>query len=175
MLAVFIVSIINGFFLGHNNEWIQALISQNFPGLSLLNNSTELLLFIFIFLNNSIKTLMVILLGFALGLFPIYFAYINGLLLGAVYVYGSSQIGTLATLAGLLPHGIIELPVMIVASTYGFWLGIKFARRIFLHESVRPAFKQVMKNYAIIILPLLLIAALIETYITPRLIDLALR
>ena len=72
--------------------------------------------------------------------------------------------------AGLVPHGIFEIPALLIAFAGGLYLcrgmGALIRRR---QES--PRFEELMisllRLYCTIILPLLVIASLVEAYITP--------
>lgn len=136
--------------------------------LRLLNGPQIMLL---IFLNNSIKALVVIILGYTVGLVPFIFLVINGLLIGLVVGSISVFSGPWAALPALAPHGVIELPALLLASGLGFRVALAVVRRLIGHD-VRPG--QELKNglliYAKFILPALFIAAIIETFVTPLVI-----
>ncbi|WP_410772640.1 stage II sporulation protein M [Fontibacillus sp. BL9] len=85
----------------------------------------ELSFFKFIFLNNAVKSVAVILLGALLGLFPAIFLLMNGMVLGLVVSLAASQGENLFELIvlGLLPHGIIEIPAILIASAFGLQFG----------------------------------------------------
>jgi stage II sporulation protein M len=76
--------------------------------------------------------------------------------------------GLLYLLAGILPHGIIELPTVLVSIGLGFRLGYLLILSI-LGERVdlRGEMKTAVRILIRWIMPLLLIAAAIETFITP--------
>jgi stage II sporulation protein M len=76
-------------------------------------------------------------------------------------------------LIGILPHGIIEVPAIAIAASQGFRIGKEV---IFppqgksRSESLRINLKKGIKLFAII-LPLLLIAAFIEVYVSAQLFN----
>ncbi|HEY9204739.1 MAG TPA: stage II sporulation protein M [Candidatus Methanoperedens sp.] len=123
-----------------------------------------------IFFNNALKSLMAIVLGIGFGLFPLYLIIYNGKVLGFVVDIFSKQQGILFVVAAVLPHGIIEVPVVLISSGIGFRLGyvtylsLKSGRLI---EGIKPELKQGMKFYFRRIVPLLFVAAIIETFVTP--------
>ncbi len=123
-----------------------------------------------IFFNNALKSLMAIVLGIGFGLFPLYLIIYNGKVLGFVVDIFSKQQGILFVVAAVLPHGIIEVPVVLISSGIGFRLGyvtylsLKSGRFI---EGIKPELKQGMKFYFRRIVPLLFVAAIIETFVTP--------
>jgi len=72
-------------------------------------------------------------------------------------------------LAALLPHGIVEIPALMLGEAAALSFGTIVTLSLFNKEKRRlvlPNFKQNLK-YLIIALALLLPAAIIETYITP--------
>lgn len=81
----------------------------------------ELHFFTFIFLNNALKSVAIMVLGGLLGIMPGVFLLMNGVALGYVVAAAGSRGEHVLDLIvrGLLPHGIIEIPAILIAS--GFW------------------------------------------------------
>jgi stage II sporulation protein M len=128
--------------------------------------------FLVIFLNNVIKSFLVIVLGVFIGVLPIVFIFTNGFIVGVIgyFFYSSGQLTDF--MFGILPHGIIEIPAAIIASAMGLHVGVKALRWVF---GVRGAVLKVHVKRAInvfvhVILPAFLLAALIETFVTPFLL-----
>lgn len=117
-------------------------------------------LIIMIFLRNAFSSALSIALGFFLGIFPVLGALANGLIVGLVMsrIESSERITALLL---LIPHGIFELPAMFISWGLGIWKGITpfatVAGMPFQETQVRP-----WKIYFLVIVPLLLIAAVIE-------------
>ena len=116
----------------------------------------------FIFQNNVSSAFFAMILGIFLGIAPIVNALLNGSILGYVYFLASSQEG-FWVIRLLLPHGIFELPAVFIALGLGakwgmFMFAGKGKRRI---EFVRRFFGSI-KVFLTIVLPLLIIAAIIE-------------
>ncbi len=126
---------------------------------------------IFIFLNNTIKVFLAMLLGVFIALPTLFFLFINGMTLGVISSLFYSEIGFLTILFMLLPHGIFELPALFIGSGFGIWLGTLFWQKIrkkrfrdFLYgEDFKEPLKICMDVFFLIIVPLLGIAAIIET------------
>ena len=79
----------------------------------------------FIFRNNMEASLFSILYGFFLGVFPLLSSLGNGIVLG--YVAQKAQIASgFITLWRLLPHGIFELPAVLISLGLGMRLGLGF-------------------------------------------------
>jgi stage II sporulation protein M len=114
----------------------------------------------FIFTNNLQSGFMGILYGFFLGIFPVLATFVNGYVVGYVssYAISSSGVGSLLT---LLPHGIFELPAIFIS----FGMGIKFGTFIFYKKKIEhfgKFFMNSLRVFVFVVIPLLIIAAIIE-------------
>ena len=126
-------------------------------------------IFLVIFLNNAIKALLVIIFGLLIFV-PVGFVAYNGWIIGIVICEQVRTSGYVSVVAGILPHGIIELPMIIVSAALGTRLGMMAFLRIkgtISSNNVMSEIKWSVRFYLRWILPLLFIAALIETFITP--------
>jgi stage II sporulation protein M len=172
IIGFFVVALAFGYVTGIESRVTDKnIINDIFSPYSFLKNLSSLSLFFFIFFNNAFKALLTIFLGIFFGIYPLYFIFVNGELIGLVYALSAGNIGAAGALAGLLPHGIFELTAILIAGGYGFWLGTRTFRSIVYHESLRPAIGAAFRAYYRTILPLLLVAAVIEAYLTPILIQ----
>lgn len=150
-----------------------------------------------IFINNARAVLMFIVLGTFFFFMPAISMFANGLLLG--YIFQAGETGDLSNVAlfvyGILPHSIIELPVVIIAGGVGLFLGIRVlvwlfgpgklfahvfstsSRQSTLEEFLSESWQVIRQRIIgvlillIIMVLLLAIAALIESTVTPWLID----
>jgi stage II sporulation protein M len=121
-----------------------------------------------IFLNNAVKSLFSIVLGAGFGIIPIIFVGGNGILLGLVANQVSHEQGTLFILAAILPHGIIEIPMVLISSGLGLRLGYLMYSSIMGKETdMKYELLQSLRIYMRIIMPLLFVSAFIETFVTP--------
>lgn len=171
---VFLASILFGYVAGTvNSQYAKDYIAGSMKDSENIKGLSNFYVFLYIFINNSLSALLSIFVGLFLGVFPVYFTWTNGALLGFFLAIMSSWGDLRGFLVGILPHGVIELPTIIIATSYGLWLGIKFYRRIFYgeKEELIAAIKLVSIQYFKLVVPLLLIAALIETYVTPKVMD----
>ena len=85
-------------------------------------------------------------------------------------------LGTNALMLGALPHGIFELSALILSCALGLLICRTGTERI-LKKSDTPFFRRVLDCIRVFLtfsVPLLLVAALIETYVTPALLNLVL-
>lgn len=109
---------------------------------------------LFIFLKNSSVVAMILAFGRFL-IIPVFVIIINGLMVGAL-VTETIQAGAnwLTTIMYILPHGIIEIPVVLAACA----MLVNLKEVFFI--------KRVLIGFKYLIIPLALAAA-IEVYITP--------
>ncbi len=132
---------------------------------NLLRNITAedvppLAIFAIILLNNTIKSFGAMILGIFLGIIPVLFIAINGAIIGIFAKVFGEEIGAFTFLMKILPHGVIEIPAIILASSYGVWLGLQFLRdRRNIDKHLRYATSRFLK----VVFPMLIVAAAIET------------
>ncbi len=120
-----------------------------------------------------IKNVSALLISFALSpifcLVPVIALTFNGWLIGLVSttVIQEESLGYL--LAGLVPHGIFEVPALIIGEMVALSFGTAVILALFRKERRKlllPNLKQNLK-YLMVALALFLPAAIIETYLTP--------
>ena len=101
---------------------------------------------------------------------PVVSLALNGAILGlfaAFYVNNGQSL--LVYLAGILPHGIFELPALVLAMSCGLYLCrvitdyVRFNRK----GTVKPALANIARVLVLNVLPLTAIAAVIEANVTP--------
>lgn len=128
--------------------------------------------FIFIFIKNVVALVVSFALSPLFCLVPIFALTANGWLLTVVSSVIVEEKSLGFVLAGLLPHGIIELPAFFLGEAAALSFGVATMAALFKKERrelLVPSLKQNLK-YLWIALALLLPAAIIETYITPLLV-----
>ncbi|WP_159887896.1 stage II sporulation protein M [Paenibacillus puerhi] len=132
-------------------------------------------LFWVIFLNNTKVSLQVILSGLFFGIPPLFLLVSNGILLGYVGADGANQHSVFDVVKGIAPHGILELPAIVVACALSLRLGVLVSKwLISLPSPTRSKIVvQQLKVYARSLVPLclllvlvLFIAAIIESTVT---------
>jgi stage II sporulation protein M len=124
-----------------------------------------------IFANNAMVALVAMLAGLAAGLFPAFFVVSNGLIIGIMLetiVRNLGVVGGVAVFAaGILPHGIIELPAVLISTAIGLNLGYAVLRAVFTGKGfVVAEIKTGLRMFLSWIVPALVVAAFIETYVT---------
>jgi len=124
---------------------------------------------IFIFLKNVSALLISFMFSPILCLVPILALTVNGWLISfiSVAVFQEKSLGLL--LAGLLPHGIFELPALIMGEAAALSSGALIIVALVSKKKkdlLLPGLKQNLR-YLLVACVLLLPAAIIETYVTP--------
>ena len=130
---------------------------------------------IFLFLKNSLTAGMAFILGPLLLLFPAIVLVLNGFLVGYVGNSVANQLSIQMAFATLAPHGIFELPALVIASAAGFHLGVATLEKAYATLRHRDysfyfEFNSALRLFVITII-LLAIAAIMETFVTPIFIE----
>ncbi|MFA5992591.1 MAG: stage II sporulation protein M [Candidatus Pacearchaeota archaeon] len=125
------------------------------------NNLNFIEMFWFIFRNNVGVAVMSIVFGIVFAIFPILTIISNGYMLGFV-ANKAIESGGIFVIWKLFPHGIFELPAIIISLAFGIKLGLfLFSKNP--KKSLVSHLMNAARVFFFIIVPLLLIAALIET------------
>jgi len=171
-VLIFAVTIVMGYYAAQLNSDLATSMLKEFEMLKWITQLPLPLLMVVIFLKNLLSSVMSVLLGLGLGIVPLIVDTSNGFLLGVVLYNVLQKEGLLYFLAGVVPHGIIELPTVLMSIGIGFRLGYLLALTLFgekvnLAQEIRIAIHFLVRW----ITPLLLLAAAIETFITPIVIS----
>jgi len=167
--CIFIISLIAGMLVSLQDiglpENYLDMLKNSFGWIKTLSPIEIMLV---IFLNNAVKSLFAIVLGAGFGIIPILFVGGNGIIMGLIANQVSKEEGTLFVLAALVPHGIIEIPMILISAGLGLRLG--FLMYMSLQgekKDMRYELLESLKLFKSIIMPLLFVAAMIETFVTP--------
>jgi len=115
-----------------------------------------------IFYNNLRVAIVNLLLGVTL-LAPLGIAWFNGFIVGSIATYGDITRNIIL----LLPHGIIELTAILYSAALGLKIGVELVKKALLKRGAPlEAFKYALSKFKLIFI-LLLIAAVVESYVTP--------
>ncbi|MBC8570210.1 stage II sporulation protein M [Zongyangia hominis] len=155
------------------NELSEMFASKN------IYTSTGGISFLSLFFNNARASLLMT----AVGLLPFLFlpgwilafnAAIVGIAAGASLNIGLSP----ASLTmGLLPHGIFEIPALCLAAALGIYLCKELVKKLIGRSELSSfggVFLSILRFFLCVVLPLLLVAALMEAFVTPLLMELTL-
>ena len=125
-----------------------------------------------IFANNTETSVILFIGGASFGLITALILSVNGFIIGIVVEYVRQEQGLYVILAGVLPHGIFEIPALILAGMFGLLLGEELWKELHGTGDAISAAQQYGKLFLAYVLPLLGIAAIIEGFITPEIIQL---
>jgi len=122
-------------------------------------------LFFYIFSHNLLASILILVSGVLFGVIPILAIGANGLFLGVLYRQVAEGIGYSSAAFKVLPHGVFEIPALLIAASYGLWLGVMVVRRMRGKEStlLRSNIGHAFRQYLTVVFPLLIVAAGIET------------
>jgi len=160
IIGIFLFFILLGLFIpvpsavyGKIIDYIKGILEQT-KGMSLGQ------IIFFIIVNNLQSTFLGIFLGAVIGIFPVINTVLNGYILGVVSSMSINESGILS-LWRLFPHGIFELPAVLIS----LGLGLKFGTFIFKKDRF-GSFKNYLINslriFLLVVIPLLIIAGIIE-------------
>ena len=154
---------------------IASLLSEELTALEELGGVLApftLSMLIFIFLKNAVALLVSFAFSPIFCLMPILTLTVNGWLVALVSTIVMEEESLGFVLAGLLPHGVVELPAFFIGEAAALSFGAMAIVALFKKEKrnlLLPSLRQNLK-YLSIALALLLPAAIIETYVTPLLL-----
>ncbi|MFC1901558.1 stage II sporulation protein M [Chloroflexota bacterium] len=128
---------------------------------------------VFIFLKNVSSLLFSFIFSPILCLMPVIALVLNGTLLSFVSVIVTREASLGLLLAGVLPHGILEIPAFIMGEAAALSFGATAIMALLSRErrnQLLPNLKQNSK-YLLLAFGLLVPAAIIETFVTPLLLQ----
>jgi stage II sporulation protein M len=158
MAGLFLVSFIIGyvfpvFFTEIIGQLLKELVEKtegmNFPQLLM-----------FIFQNNLLASFVGIIFGIILGLYPLFSGFFNGYVLG--FVAGKAvEIDGVEVMWRLFPHGVFELPALLISLALGLRLGVSLFKKN-VRKELSYNLRESMRVFLYVIIPLLILAAVIE-------------
>jgi len=140
------------------NEVFQSVV-KNYRGLA------GGMLFFNILVQNVMATIFVILSGVIVGIIPTIAVGSNGFGLGVLFRQAAEVSGTSKAVLKVLPYGVFEIPALLIAASYGLWLGVMVVRRMRRKEPslIRSRIEHSFRRYFAVVFPMLVVAAAIET------------
>ena len=131
-------------------------------------------LFFNILFNNVMASILILVSGVLIGIVPVLAVGSNGFVLGVLYRHaaevagyspGAEMLGYSKAALKVLPHGVFEIPALLISASYGLWLGVMVVRRMRGKESTHLRFHigHAFRRYLAVVFPLLIVAAAIET------------
>lgn len=188
VLGIFIIGVVSGYIFFENRDessnsiaqfFVETsfrVIEEKFPEqLEIMQDLGILGRTWLIFWNNLKVIIFAMLLGVFFGIPSLAIVYLNGLLIGIVGGISKEQGVTLVQFClGIIPHGIFEIPAFLLAAAIGLRIGFMILpvlrpRRTTLIELLEPVLRVISIGVKTIV-PLLVIAAVIEVTLTPALV-----
>lgn len=167
--CLFALAIAAGYIAAYSNPGMVEGIIANFEeSYGWLAHESHIKIMLFIFFNNTIASFLSMIMGIFFGIWPIFFILFNGVLIGAICFEIIDQLGVATVLFALIPHGIIEIPMILLSASIGLRLGTLLAQKILkkIEINIKEEVISALIFFVYIIVPLLFVAAFIETYIT---------
>jgi stage II sporulation protein M len=179
---VLIISVLVFFVLIHyhqiaeqaTKEVIDSMKKKGIPEPEKDNNNA---VFWGILLNNLGVTLLTVSLGIVpFIIFPVIVPFATcvavSVLLAFAHIKGMDAFSLFVR--GILPHGVTELTAMFYAMSIGFYVSFKTTSKIFSSNRKNIMWRKEvisgLKSYFVFVVPLILLSAIIEAYITPLLL-----
>ncbi len=155
----FLISLV--VFSDFQNEQINEIVKEElkklveeFQGLNVFQTICK------IFFNNATVSFFSILLGMFFGVFTLVLILVNGYVIGFVSRMAVDESGW-KIIFTLIPHGIFELPAVFISFALGLKIGMFFLDKN-PWEKLKSNFKNSMRVFIFVVIPLLVVAAVIE-------------
>jgi stage II sporulation protein M len=168
-VLLFALGILAGHLLAGHSTFAGLKINESVGGFAqMFADLPKPILALMIFTNNAVKTLLVIVLGTALAIVPLAFILVNGVAIGVVLHLATQSQGLAYSMLAIVPHGVFELPGVLCGAAIGVMLGSKALKRLFRKSEFKVGFelRRALKIFATAIVPLLVIGAITEAYLT---------
>lgn len=151
-IIIFAAGSVLALLIPHVGEKVISLVLEYFKP---FKDKQYLELVVAIFLQNASSAFLAIAFGFVLGIIPVLGAFFNGIVLGALLHLDPFHIFM------IIPHGLFELPAVFTAWGLGMWCagGLSHAQRL---KTIIVRIKKSVNIYLSVIIPLLIVAAIIE-------------
>lgn len=156
---------------------VSAYIQAAMAGIGDISKDSNAMVMLKIFANNARVSLRFVMFGsIPLVYFPMFAYLTNMALIGLVtsLVVNLSGVSVIGILAGLVPHGIFEIPAIVYATVLGVVLCKEMTKALWgkEHKPFNELFYNAARGYCLVVVPLLMIAGFVESFITPIIMNL---
>jgi stage II sporulation protein M len=165
------------FVLAANGEITMMVMEQLvgvFEKLGMTPGMSKLEMFSLILIQNLRASLVTIALGIIpIVILPLASPVLTTISVSVVMAFIKIQEGNVfdTVLYTIIPHGVVELPALFISGSVGVFLSLNVLRKIFPRGEeevqLQPIIAQAARTYLLVIVPLLLVAALLESFLTP--------
>lgn len=118
-----------------------------------------------ILVTNVMATIFVLVSGVIGGIVPVFAVGSNGFGLGVLFRQAAEAAGYSGAALKVLPYGVFEIPALLVAASYGVWLGGIAMRKWRGKEDtlLRFPLEHAFRRYFAVVFPLLVLGGAVET------------
>lgn len=125
--------------------------------------STSFEMFTAILYNNVVASFLFVITGIFVGIPPLMFMAFNGFFIGFISWNAAQAQGILFVLATILPHGIVEIPSILLSASMGIGLGYQLIHKLMRRDGLQKYVSETFNVFVKRVIPLLVFAAGIET------------
>lgn len=125
-----------------------------------------------LFVNNLEACILLFLGGASFGILTLFIMSLNGIVIGAVTEIISHGHSAIFIAAALVPHGIFEIPAFLISGALGFLIAQSLMYEWYGSADTAADAGKYARIFLGIVLPLVAMAALVEAFITPAVIQL---
>jgi len=131
--------------------------------------SNQFLLSWKIFVNNTTISLFLLLFGFLLSIWSLLIVFGNIVVIWIVLEYSIDKIWLYKSIFAMLPHGIFEITAIVLTFALSLKLTYLILKKVWnwKETKISSKIKEVFLLWLYFIVPLLFMAAIIETFLTP--------
>ncbi len=125
-----------------------------------------------LFANNLEACILLFLGGASFGILTLFIMSLNGIVIGAVTEIISHGHSAIFIAAALLPHGVFEIPAFIIAGALGILMAQSLIAEWYGAADTAADAGRFARIFILYVLPLIAVAAVVEAFITPAVIQL---
>ncbi len=125
-----------------------------------------------LFANNLEACILLFFGGASFGILTIFIMSLNGIVIGAIMQIVSKGHSAVFVAAALVPHGIFEIPAFILSGALGILLAQSLIAEWYGTGDSAVAARAYARLFIVLVIPLVLLAAGVEAFITPVVIHL---
>ncbi|MEI7857630.1 MAG: stage II sporulation protein M [Methanomicrobiales archaeon] len=151
-------------------ENLMKLFEKEVAGQIMGNNPVDIC--VKLFLNNIEACILLFLGGASFGILTIFIMSLNGIVIGAIMEIIHKDHSWAFIIAALIPHGIFEIPAFIISGALGILLAQALISEWYGGADTAGEAQKLARIFILYVLPLVIIAACVEAFITPVIIHL---